>query len=98
MLLFNVEIPKPKSMLNKGDEKDPVRAISINPFFAIEVFAIKSPIELPHANTVRPSKVVGNPVSKPKSLRRSIIKFAKSHIQKTLIPNEIVNNNPNIPS
>lgn len=40
MLLFNVEIPNPKSMLNKGDENDPVRAISINPFFAIEVFAI----------------------------------------------------------
>jgi hypothetical protein len=98
MLLFNVEMPKPRSILNKGDEKDPVRAISINPFFAIEVFAIKSPIEFPHANTVRPSKVVGNPVSKPKSLSKSIIKFAKSQIQKTLIPKEIANNKLNIPS
>lgn len=94
MFALKVERPKPNSMLNRGDAKQPVRAISTNPFLAIEVFAMKSPIELPQERTVRPSKVVGRPVSNPRIFRRSIMMLANSQIQKTLMPKEIPSSSP----
>lgn len=84
-------------MLNSGDAKQPVRAISTNPLLAIDVFAIKSPIELPQAKTVSPSNVVGKPVNRPRILRRSIMMFAKSQIQKTLMTKDSDISKPNTP-
>jgi hypothetical protein len=39
---------------------------------------------------VRPSKVVGKPVSRPNTLRRSMMIFEKSQIQKMLMTNETI--------
>lgn len=81
-------MPRPRRMLKSGDAKQPVRAISTNPFLAIEVFAMKSPIELPQARTVSPRKVVGRPVRSARILSMSMRMFAKSQIQKTLMKKE----------
>jgi hypothetical protein len=83
-----VDIPNPNALLNKGAAKQPVNAISANPFLAIDVFAMKSPIEFPHARTVRANKFGGSPVSSPNIYSKSIRIWAVAHIQKILIPNE----------
>lgn len=46
--------PSPTKILNTGPAKHAVIAIFANPFFAMVMLALKSPIELPHANTVKP--------------------------------------------
>ena len=81
---LKVDIPKATSKLNKGAAQQPVIAISANPFLAIEVLAIKSPMEFPQARTVNASKVEGRPVSNPKIQSKSIKIFADIHIQNVL--------------
>ena len=66
MLCLNVEMPRERSRLKSGAAKQPVIAISEKPFLAIEMFAMKSPMELPHAKTVKASKGEGNRVKRPK--------------------------------
>ena len=53
--------------MNKGAATQPVNAISANPFFAIEILAMRSPIEFPQARTVNPRSDAGKPVNIPKS-------------------------------
>jgi len=87
-LVLNVERPSPKTLLKRGAAKHPVRAISGNPFFAIDVFAMKSPIEFPQANTVRANKVGGTFKISPRILSKSMRIYAVDQIQNTLIANE----------
>ena len=85
---INVLIPNPHNKLKRGAATQPVKAISANPFFAIETFAIRSPIEFPQASTVRPNREAGKPVNIPKSYKRSIRKLAEIYIHKILITKE----------
>ena len=76
-------IPNPKNKLKSGPAIDPVIAILANPFLAIAGFAIKSPIELPHASTVIPRKAVFILKIIPKNLSMSTRMFATHQIQTT---------------
>ena len=86
--VLNVESPSPSTLLKSGAAKQPVKAISANPFFAIEVLAMKSPIELPQANTVRANRVGGTLRIRPRILSKSMRICAVDQIQNTLIANE----------
>lgn len=68
------EIPRPNSMLNTGPAKQPVTAISPNPFFVIATFAFISPRQFPTASRVSPSSDFGIPRIKPMIHRRSTTK------------------------
>jgi len=46
--------PNPMRMLNTGPAKQAVMAMFARPFFAIVMFAERSPMEFPQAKTVRP--------------------------------------------
>jgi hypothetical protein len=87
-LVLKVDRPRPRTLLNRGAAKHPVKAISANPFFAIEVLAMKSPIEFPHARIVNPRSVGGKPDQRPKIFSKSIRICAVDQIQKTLIAKE----------
>jgi hypothetical protein len=82
---FRVESPRPISKLNKGPAKQPVIAISTKPFFAIDMLAIKSPVELPHARTVKPRRLELIPDITPNRFSKSINRLAVNQIHKILI-------------
>mmetsp|Transcript_30482 Transcript_30482/g.58425 ORF Transcript_30482/g.58425 Transcript_30482/m.58425 type:complete len:131 (+) Transcript_30482:306-698(+) len=74
--------PVPTSKLNEGPAKQPVVAMSGMPFFAIAIFADRSPIELPHASTVIPKIGLGILVNVPKnsSILTSALPMTSIHV------------------
>mmetsp|Transcript_22721 Transcript_22721/g.40486 ORF Transcript_22721/g.40486 Transcript_22721/m.40486 type:complete len:201 (-) Transcript_22721:1899-2501(-) len=73
--------PQPTSRLNSGPAKHAVSAMLLSPLLAMAMLVERSPMELPHASTVRPSTALLTPDRRPKNCNIATNSCATKAIQ-----------------